>query len=115
LACQHETAMGASTYWALRIDPDGSYLPIEFPRDRVPQVSDLVQSRSPSSVLTCVRDFDGYTVSINPAYQAVLAWSVEELSSVPYWELLHPDDQDRSVEALSRHRHSPLDPIPVRD
>lgn len=72
--------------------------PIEFPSDRVPQVADLVQSRSPSAVLTCVRDFDGYTVSINPAYQAVLGWSVEELSSVPYWELLHPDDQDRSVE-----------------
>src|ERR1700732_1073116 len=72
--------------------------PIEFPSDRVPQVADLVQSRSPSAVLACVRDFDGYTVSINPAYRAVLGWSVEELSSVPYWELLHPDDQDRSVE-----------------
>jgi PAS domain S-box-containing protein len=52
--------------------------------------------------MTSVWDFDGYTVSINPIYQAVLGWSVEELSSVPYWELLHHDDQDRSVEARQR-------------
>jgi PAS domain S-box-containing protein len=49
-----------------------------------------------------VWDFDGYTLSINPACQDVLGWSVEELSSVPCWELLHPDDQDWSVEARQR-------------
>jgi PAS domain-containing protein len=36
-----------------------------------------------------------------PAYHAVQGWSVEELSSVPYWELLHPNDKDRSVELSS--------------
>lgn len=72
--------------------------PVEFPGDSAPQVADPIRFRSQSSVLMVVRDFDGYTVSINPAYQAVQGWSIEELSSVPYWELLHPDDQDRSVE-----------------
>ena len=71
---------------------------VEFPGDPAPQVADPVRLWSQSSVLMVVRDFDGYTVSINPAYQAVQGWSVEELSSVPCWELLHPDDQDRSVE-----------------
>jgi PAS domain S-box-containing protein len=52
--------------------------------------------------MTGVEDFDGYAVSINPSYQAVLGWSIQELSSVPYWELLHPDDQDRSVEMRQR-------------
>ncbi|WP_214367449.1 PAS domain-containing protein [Pseudonocardia sp. H11422] len=49
-------------------------------------------------VMEGVGDFDGYLVSVNPAFHAVLGWSVEELTSVPYWELLHPDDQHHSVE-----------------
>ncbi|HEV7828338.1 MAG TPA: PAS domain-containing protein [Pseudonocardiaceae bacterium] len=80
----------------------GGEQPHEFPGDPASPVANLVPFRSPSSVMTSVWDFDGYTVSINPIYQAVLGWSVEELSSVPYWELLHHDDQDRSVEARQR-------------
>ena len=49
-------------------------------------------------VMTGVWDFDGYAVSINPVHEARLGWSIWELSSVPFWELLHPDDRDRSVE-----------------
>ena len=77
--------------------------PVEFSGDLTPapKVSDPMRV-SPSSTMTGVWDFDGYAVSINPAYQVALGWSVEELSSVPYWELLHPDDQDRSVEARQR-------------
>lgn len=77
--------------------------PVEFSGDPppAPKVSDPMRV-SPSSIMTGVWDFDGYAVSINPAYQVALGWSVEELSSVPYWELLHPDDQDRSVEARQR-------------
>lgn len=51
-------------------------------------------------VMEGVGDFDGYFVSVNPAFRAVLGWSVEELTSVPYWELLHPDDQHHSVELV---------------
>jgi PAS domain S-box-containing protein len=49
-------------------------------------------------VMTGVWDFDGYAVSINPVHEARLEWPIWELSSVPFWELLHPDDRDRSVE-----------------
>jgi PAS domain S-box-containing protein len=49
-------------------------------------------------VMKGVWDFDGYAVSINPVHEATLGWSVWELSSAPFWELLHPDDRDRSVE-----------------
>jgi PAS domain-containing protein len=74
---------------------------VEVPDDPAPQVQDSLRFRSASSVLTGVQDFDGYTVSINPVYQAVLGWSVEELSSVPYWELLHPDDQTDLLSSAS--------------
>jgi PAS domain-containing protein len=51
-----------------------------------------------SVVMTAVQDFDGYTLSMNGAYQAALEWSLDELSAVPFWELVHPDDQDRIME-----------------
>ncbi len=49
-------------------------------------------------VLTAVQDFDGYTLSINDVHRDVLGWSVDELSAVPFWELVHPDDQDGLME-----------------
>jgi PAS domain-containing protein len=49
-------------------------------------------------VLTAVQDFDGYTLSINDVHRGVLGWSVDELSAVPFWELVHPDDQDGLME-----------------
>jgi PAS domain S-box-containing protein len=63
-----------------------------------PSTPDSARPQDLSLVMRSVRDFDGYIVSANPAYHTVLGWSIEELSSVPYWELLHPEDQDRTVE-----------------
>jgi PAS domain S-box-containing protein len=48
--------------------------------------------------MKAVVDFDGYFVWVNLQLRALLGWSVPELTSVPYWELIHPDDQDRAVE-----------------
>jgi PAS domain S-box-containing protein len=76
--------------------------PVQFPGVSAPQAADPERFRRPSSVMMGVWDFDGYTVSINSTYQAVLGWSVAELSSVPYWELLHPDDRDQSVDVRQR-------------
>lgn len=45
-------------------------------------------------LMRSVWDFDGYIVSINPAHHIVLGWSIEELSSAPSWEFVHPDNQD---------------------
>jgi len=52
----------------------------------------------PAAVMWSIRDFDGYVIEANPTCRSVLGWSVEELSSVPYWEFLHPDDQHPTVE-----------------
>jgi PAS domain S-box-containing protein len=59
-------------------------------------------AKDPLPPMRAVRDFDGYTVSINPSYEATLGWTIEELSAVPFWELLHPADQHRSVEVCQR-------------
>jgi PAS domain S-box-containing protein len=74
-------------------DPPGAGAP-EGPGGSTQHSSDLTRG----GVMEGVGDFDGYFVSVNPAFHRVLGWSVEELTSVPYWELLHPEDQHRSVE-----------------
>ena len=46
-----------------------------------------------------VGDYDGNTLYVNPAYPTLLGWSVEELTSVPWWEFLHPDERDELAGA----------------
>jgi PAS domain-containing protein len=79
---------------------NGDGLALRWPP--TPRASDSARRPNGSVVLRSVRDFDGYLVSANPAYHTVLGWSIEVLSCVPYWELLHPDDQDHIVENTQR-------------
>ena len=41
-------------------------------------------------------DGRGYFVSTNPAWQTVLGWSEQEVASMSIFELLHPDDVERT-------------------
>ena len=43
---------------------------------------------------------DGIFESFNPAWQAMLGLSSDELASTPFFELLHPDDVPRSRETF---------------
>jgi PAS domain S-box-containing protein len=39
---------------------------------------------------------EGYFETSNPAWQTVLGWSEEEVAATSIWELLHPDDLERT-------------------
>jgi PAS domain S-box-containing protein len=43
--------------------------------------------------LLCIAGFDGYFKRLNPSWERVLGHSIEALCSVPYLELVHPDDR----------------------
>ena len=50
--------------------------------------------------LLCIAGTDGRFRRVNPAWQEVLGWSPEELTSMPYIDLVHPDDRaTTAVEA----------------
>ncbi len=51
--------------------------------------------------LMCVCDLAGRFELTNPAWEAALGWTVEELSGKPYVELLHPDDVERTMAAVA--------------
>lgn len=53
-----------------------------------------------SEDLLGVRDFEGYLLSINPAWTRLLGWSEAEIKLLNINELRHPDDADQTLEAV---------------
>ena len=43
--------------------------------------------------LLCIAGTDGRFRRVNPAWEETLGWSAEELTSMPYMDLVHPDDR----------------------
>jgi PAS domain S-box-containing protein len=54
-----------------------------------------------SSDLFAMAGFDGRLKVINPAWEALLGYSREDLLSRPFIELLHPDDHASAVEVVT--------------
>jgi PAS domain S-box-containing protein len=59
--------------------------------------------------LLCVAGFDGYLKQVNSSWSRTLGWSVEELTSRPSIELVHPDDRAATLAA----RHELFEGVPL--
>lgn len=46
--------------------------------------------------LMSVAGFDGYFKMLNPAWEQVLGYSIDELCAKPYFDLVHPDDREKA-------------------
>ncbi len=55
--------------------------------------------------LLCIAGKDGYLKRLNPAWQEVLGWTPDELTSRPYREFVHPDDIAMTEAEASRLAH----------
>jgi PAS domain S-box-containing protein len=55
-----------------------------------------------SQDLLGVCNFEGYFESSNPAWEATLGWSTDEVRSMHFMEMLHPDDRHSSRLQLER-------------
>jgi PAS domain S-box-containing protein len=65
--------------------------------------------------LFAVATFDGYLTSINPAWSAVLGRRDEELLTIPFAEIIHPDDLARTGEVVATlQRGAPVHQFHVR-
>jgi PAS domain S-box-containing protein len=53
-----------------------------------------------SQDILAAASFNGYFVNVNPAFAAILGWSAQEATSIPFMELTHPDDRDSLTEKL---------------
>jgi PAS domain S-box-containing protein len=48
--------------------------------------------------MLCIANFRGYFVRLNPAWEATLGFTREELQSRPMFDFVHPDDRERTLE-----------------
>jgi PAS domain S-box-containing protein len=50
--------------------------------------------------LVCIADFDFNLQKINPAWEEILGWNIEELTGRPFLEFVHPDDREGTLRAV---------------
>jgi len=48
--------------------------------------------------LLCMAGFDGYFKRLNPAWESVLGYTIEEVLARPYLDFVHPDDRNVTTE-----------------
>lgn len=51
--------------------------------------------------MLCIASFEGHLVRVNPAWEATLGFSAQELASRPYLDFVHPEDREATrAEAI---------------
>lgn len=52
--------------------------------------------------LLCIASSDGYFKRVSPAFTTTLGWTVDELTSKPFMDFVHPEDADATLLAVER-------------
>jgi PAS domain S-box-containing protein len=61
--------------------------------------------------LLCTADADGHFLTLNAAWERVLGWSRDELMARPLFELVHPDDRERTVAETAKATHADYETV----
>ena len=65
------------------------------------KTEELAQFFSVTLDLLCIANTDGYFLRLNPAWEMILGYTSEELMAKRFLDFVHPDDLDRTREAVS--------------
>lgn len=52
--------------------------------------------------MCAVAGLNGYFIRVNPVCQSILGYTPEEFCSIPYLELVHPDDIEKTVKEIEK-------------
>lgn len=52
--------------------------------------------------LACIASTDGHFLKVNPAWQATLGYTEQELISTPFLDFIHPDDREATMNEVAR-------------
>ncbi|MFZ6051219.1 PAS domain S-box protein [Halocola ammonii] len=70
----------------------GKALAGEIQRKKLEEELSLLFSNSPD--ILCIAGPDGYFKRVNPAFSELLGYSQEEITSIPFVDLIHPEDRE---------------------
>ncbi len=56
-----------------------------------------------TSDLACIAGTDGYFRKVNQAFTELLGWTEDELLSMPFFELIHPEDIEATEIDIAKH------------
>ena len=69
---------------------------------RVQKEQDLDSLFSLSIDLMSIASLDGHFSNVSASYERVLGYSKEEITTRPWMDFVHPDDHERTLEAMSQ-------------
>jgi PAS domain S-box-containing protein len=52
--------------------------------------------------MVCIASTEGYFLKINPMWERTLGYSAKEILSMPFLDLIHPDDRDATMSEVAR-------------
>ena len=52
--------------------------------------------------LLCIAGFDGVFRRLNPAWQRILGWTADDLTTKPFLHFVHPDDQGATLDEMEK-------------
>lgn len=87
---------------AIRVSLEGWRAEDETPEARAERGLALQRFFDLSLDLLCTATFEGYFVQLNPAWEEVLGWTLEELRARPFIDFVHPDDLERTQAEAAR-------------
>jgi len=76
--------------------------PTEDLMEKAPTESDILALFQLSLEMLCIASADGYFKRVNPAFERALGYSAQELTSRPFAEFVHPEDQEKTKRELCR-------------
>jgi len=50
--------------------------------------------------MLCISSFDGHFKEVNPAFEAALGFTAEELCTSSYLDFIHPDDIEKTAQEV---------------
>src|ERR1700727_769333 len=86
---------------------DAGQSPSDAPEQPPPGDPRIARLFEMTSDLLATISLDGRFTLLNPAWEAVLGWTREEVLENPVHELIHPDDVEKTLALLLAGNHPP--------
>jgi len=96
VAFNHMAAQVAESHSALEARVQARTQELDLAREELDRFFSL------SLDLLCIAGVDGSFKRVNPAWQNVLGWTVDDLTTVPYMTLVHPDDRENTAAEAAK-------------